>query len=86
MSAVILKHLDALSASMQLALAQIDALRHAVSEPVKAARLSVPDRCAGVEKDRCAVQDGDWVSKATLGNPTARKCQGCGYLESGLTQ
>lgn len=84
MSALILKHLDALEASMRLGLAQIEAARHAIGVQVPAARLSVPDRCAGIDPHACAVQDGEWLSKATLGNPSARKCQGCGYAESSL--
>jgi hypothetical protein len=84
MSAVILRHLDALAASMQLALAQIDAMKHAIGEPVKAARPSIPERCNGIDKNLCAEQDGEWVSKATLADFSAAKCKGCGHMKSGL--
>ncbi len=86
MSQLILRHLDALAASMQLALAQIDAMKHAVSEPVKGAQVSLPERCTGVDANRCAEQDGEWSDAiASLADPSARKCKGCGYVRSGLT-
>jgi hypothetical protein len=81
---VILRHLDAIGASMALLNAQLEALRHAVGEPVKGARISIPDRCNGVDPGACAEQDGEWLSKSTLADPGAKKCKGCGHLQSGL--
>jgi hypothetical protein len=81
-SELVLRHLDAIGASMALLNAQLSALRHAVGEPVKGARLSIPERCNGVEKNQCAEQDGEWLSKSTLADPGAEKCRGCGFLKS----
>jgi hypothetical protein len=88
-SELIQKHLDAIAATMQIGLAQIDAARHALNTPpttteMPAARLSIPERCNGVDKNLCAEQDGEWVSKATLADFSAAKCKGCGHMRSGL--
>jgi hypothetical protein len=85
---VIDRHLTAIGATLQLALAQYDALRHALNAPApepRGARLSIPDRCNGVESGRCAEQDGEWLSKGTLADPNAEKCKGCGFIRSGLS-
>lgn len=50
----------------------------------KGARPSIPERCNGVDRERCAEQDGEWLSKSTLADPTAEKCKGCGHIRSGF--
>jgi hypothetical protein len=50
----------------------------------KGARPSIPERCNGIDKNLCAEQDGEWVSKATLADFSAAKCKGCGHMKSGL--
>ena len=85
MSEIIRRQLDALAATMQIGLAQIETLRHAIpADAPKGARISLPDRCMGVDREQCAEQDGEWLSKSTLGDPGAKKCKGCGVLKSGL--
>jgi hypothetical protein len=86
MSAVLLRHLDALAASVTLLEAQISALRHAVqSEQVKEvprARLSLPPRCVTVEERRCALQNDEAMQqRGNFGDPNAWSCAGCGYVE-----
>lgn len=90
MSQIILKHLDALAAQMQLALAQIDAMRHAMKaeEPpaVPSIAIDLPPRCAGVEGMACALRDGEWnTGKRTLGNPGLVFCDGCGHQRNAAT-
>ena len=75
---VLARHLDALTASLTLAVAQVEAARHALAlgAPVPP---SVPARCAAVPADRCAERDGEWdISQATFGDPLRRRCAGCG--------
>lgn len=85
MSQIVHKHLDALAASMNLALAQIEALRHALA-PVPSAAIDLPARCAGIAGDECALRDGEWnTSRRTLGNPSQVQCDGCGADRSGAT-
>lgn len=87
MSALIQKHLDALEATMRLGLAQIDAARHAcAAESVPTVRVSTPDRCADVPEERCAMREGEWVSRGTLADPHRVKCQGCGHEQSAGVQ
>lgn len=89
MSAIVLKHLDALAASMALQNAQLDALRHAITleTPIPSARPSLPARCAGIDPFACALQGGDWNrTKANFGDPTLMQCIGCDYTCSGGTE
>lgn len=88
MSQVILKHLDALAAQMQLGLAQIDAMRHALQPPPvpPSARVERPERCQGVMPERCALVDGEWdAGRATLGRPELVRCRGCGHEQDRAT-
>lgn len=61
MSQVILKQLDAIVASMQAVLAQVDAARQLVTLPPSAvvSQPALPERCQGIAADRCAMQDGE---------------------------
>jgi hypothetical protein len=85
-SEIIRRQLDALAATMHVAIAQIETLKHSMGEQAepKGARFALPERCVGKDKARCAAQDGEWLSKSTLGDPTAKKCPGCGHMASGL--
>lgn len=79
MSAIIQKHLDAITASMALLSGQIEALRYAVTEPPKQAPAELPARCAGVHAAHCALRDGEWDhGRRSFGNPTVVRCGGCG--------
>jgi hypothetical protein len=81
-SDILRHHLDALEATVRLALAQLEAARHAMGqEAPPSATVSLPARCAGVAADRCAEQDGDWAETGTLADPSARKCRGCGHVD-----
>lgn len=88
MSAIVLKHLDAIAASMTLLNAQLAAARHAIAieVPIPSARPSLHARCAGVSTEVCALQDGEWNrAKANFGDPNLVQCVGCGYTCSGGT-
>jgi hypothetical protein len=83
MSDVLLKHLDALAASVALMQGQIAAMRHAVAPPpVPKITVPEPDRleqCDGVPEAHCARMNEDArISKASFGNPHAGECKGCG--------
>ncbi len=82
MSDVILKHLDAIAASLSLLQAQIEAARHAVQIAAPIPKVSTPGRvstCDGIPDVHCARMNEDAVlSKASFGDPTAAVCRGCG--------
>ncbi len=78
MSALILKHLDALAATMQLGLAQIEAARHALTPVPPTVDVKVLERCRGIAAEDCALQDGKWQSLSSFANPSHARCNGCG--------
>jgi len=77
-SAILLRHLDALEAQLRLSLAQITAARHAIGAPVAAATVKV-ERCDGVAEGLCvkAGDDDARISRASFGDPAAWRCRGC---------
>lgn len=86
MSQIILRHLEALSAQMHLAVAQLEALRHAMTMPAAEVRTpEVPARCAGIAAEHCALREADWISRKSFGNPTLVRCGGCGYEQDRAT-
>lgn len=75
MSALLAKHLDAIAASLQLLLAQVEAARHALTIPAPATSApSVPDRCVGIPEERCVLRDPD-AGRPLMGGVTV--CVGC---------
>jgi len=81
-SDVLLKHLDALTATLALMQGQIAAARHAVSMQMAA---SVPtlrpvklERCEGVRDDYCALLNEDArQERGSFTEPHAATCRGC---------
>jgi hypothetical protein len=81
---VIPQHLDAIEAQLRLALAQVDVLRHhvAATQPVKAATVTRPERCAGVPAEQCGMQDEDARQDiATFSASHRWRCVGCRHEE-----
>jgi hypothetical protein len=84
-SALVLKHLESIGASMALLNAQLEALKHELAPrpapPV--ARESAPERparCAGVPDARCGLRDDEaCLPRGSFGNPNAWQCVGCKY-------
>jgi hypothetical protein len=78
-SDVLKGHLDAIAATVSLLGAQVGAARHAMGLTVPSATVSLPPRCTPVDKTRCALREGDWVSRSSFANPRLQRCNGCGY-------
>ena len=80
MSTPILRaHLDAIEAQLRLALAQVDAVRHALAPTVTQVP-DLPATCQGVPEHLCARQcDDALVNVGGMGGAVARWiCRGCG--------
>ncbi len=82
MSALLSKHLDALAASLQLALAQVDATRHALTieaaasaEPEPPTAPALPAACQATEPDQCAKRSPEAIRELMGGQ---KVCIGCG--------
>jgi hypothetical protein len=71
---VIQQHLDAIAASMQLTLAQIDAARHAIRMTAPTTAPAHPPQCEGIPEEQCAFKD-DGAKRAVMGG--AYICTGC---------
>ncbi len=72
------RHLDAISASVALLTAQIDAARHAlrIAAPAQAgqAAVTLPARCVGIPEAQCVLRD-DAAGRQVMGGVTV--CVGC---------
>lgn len=88
MSDVIRQHLAAISASLKLAQAQIDAAQFALGmhQTVKVENKSArAPQCEGVPSSHCGLENEDArIVRGSFGHPDAWKCQGCG-VQSNLT-
>ncbi len=85
MSELLKKHLDAIAATMQIGLAQVEAARHALLAPatttqVPAMTVVRPERCKGVTE--CALHDDDARIDTSSLAGKSWKCRGCGHLET----
>jgi hypothetical protein len=72
---VLQRHLDAIAATLQLAQAQIEAARHALTLHVEQPAPERPERCVGTPDEQCALKD-DSAKRALMGGAFA--CTGCG--------
>ncbi len=73
-------HLEALIAQHAAFGQSLALLREALPAPVPRMSFSVPERCEGI--NACALKDDEArKSRATLGDPQAWKCVGCGHME-----
>ncbi len=83
MSDVVIHQIDALEATLAVAGAQLAALRHALqtpATPVKPVAPALPERCAGIPSERCALRSDEAKHvAATFADPYAWRCDGCGY-------
>lgn len=95
--AVVRKQLDSLDAQVAVFGATVSMIRHTLdaatqatapavsAAPSPSARPLLPERCAAVDADACALRDGEWKSRGSFGNPRLVRCTGCDFECTGGT-
>jgi hypothetical protein len=84
-SAIVLRHLDAIGASMALLNAQFEALRHELVKPepppvAKEVMPERPERCAGIDECECALRNDEArAPRPTFTDRGAWVCVGCRF-------
>lgn len=74
---VVLKHLDAIDAQLELLKVQLAALRHGLT-PAPKVSISLPDHCQGIAEGQCGLRTDDArIDQASLTHPNRWVCNGC---------
>lgn len=80
--------LSAIESEFELLRLRLLELRKALTPPptARVERPPLPERCAGIPVDQCALQDEDaQQSRKSFSDPRAWQCAGCGFVSTTTT-